>query len=203
MKIKIHKNDIPNSLKLGNSVAIDTEAMGLNHQRDRLCLIQLSNGNGICHLIKINDVTKKPINLIKILKDKKILKIFHYARFDIGILKYTYDINIQNIYCTKIASKLVRTFTEKHGYKDLCFELLNKKIIKAEQTSDWGAKNLTLNQTKYAATDVLYLHKLKEKLNEMLIRENRIEIAQACFNFLEHRVNLDLLGWSDLDIFKH
>jgi len=203
MKIKIHKNDIPNSLKLGNSVAIDTEAMGLNHQRDRLCLIQLSNGNGICHLIKINDVTKKPINLIKILKDKKILKIFHYARFDIGILKYTYDINIQNIYCTKIASKLVRTFTEKHGYKDLCFELLNKKIIKTEQTSDWGAKNLTLNQTKYAATDVLYLHKLKEKLNEMLIRENRIEIAQACFNFLEHRVNLDLLGWSDLDIFKH
>ena len=175
--------------------------MGLNHQRDRLCLIQLSNGNGICHLIKINDVTKKPINLIKILKDKKILKIFHYARFDIGILNYTYDINIQNIYCTKIASKLVRTFTEKHGYKDLCFELLNKKIIKTEQTSDWGAKNLTLNQTKYAATDVLYLHKLKEKLNEMLIRENRIEIAQACFNFLEHRVNLDLLGWSDLDIF--
>ena len=203
MKIKLYQDDIPKSLKLGNLIAIDTEAMGLNHQRDRLCLIQLSNGNGTCHLLKINDVTNKPKNLIKILKDKKILKIFHYARFDVGILNYTYDINIQNIYCTKIASKLVRTFTEKHGYQDLCLELLNKKILKTKQTSDWGANKLSPSQKKYAATDVLYLHQLKYKLDKMLLRENRIKISEACFNFIEHRVSLDLLGWSDLDIFKH
>ena len=203
MKIKLYQDDIPKSLKLGNLIAIDTEAMGLNHQRDRLCLVQLSNGNGTCHLLKINNVANKPKNLIKILKDKKILKIFHYARFDVGILNYTYAINIQNIYCTKIASKLVRTFTDKHGYKDLCHDLLNKKILKTEQTSDWGANKLTPSQQKYAATDVLYLHQLKYKLDEMLLRENRIKISKACFNFIEHRVNLDLLGWFDLDIFKH
>ncbi|SVC85916.1 uncharacterized protein METZ01_LOCUS338770, partial [marine metagenome] len=191
MKIKIHQDDIPSSLKFGKSIAIDTEAMGLNHQRDRICLVQLSNGNGTCHLLKINSVTKKPKNLLKILKDKKILKIFHYARFDVGILNYTYDINMQNIYCTKIASKLVRTFTDKHGYKDLCLELLNKKILKTEQTSDWGAEKLTSSQQKYAATDVLYLHQLKKKLDKMLLRENRIKISQACFNFIEHRVSLD------------
>ena len=203
MKIKLYQNDIPNSLKLGDSIAIDTEAMGLNHQRDRLCLVQLSSGNGTCHLLKINDVTKKPNNLLKILKNKKILKIFHYARFDVGILNYTYNINIQNIYCTKIASKLTRTFTDKHGYKDLCKDLLNKKILKTEQTSDWGINKLSPSQQKYAAIDVLYLHQLKDKLNQMLKREHRIQIAQSCFNFLEHRVKLDLLGWSELDIFKH
>ena len=203
MKIKLHQNDIPSTLKLGDEIAIDTEAMGLNHQRDRLCLIQISNGNGTCHLVKINNPIKKPKNLLKVLNDKNILKIFHYARFDVGILNYTYDINIQNIYCTKIASKLVRTFTDKHSYKDLCFELLNKKIIQIEQTSDWGKKNLSLSQQKYAATDVLYLHQLKYKLDKMLLRENRLKISKACFNFIEHRVNLDLLGWSDLDIFKH
>ena len=203
MKIKLHQDDIKKTIKLGNVIAIDTEAMGLNHQRDRLCLVQLSNGSETCHLIKINDTKKQPKNLIKILKDKKILKIFHYARFDVGILNFTYNINIQNIYCTKIASKLVRTFTEKHGYKDLCFELLNKIILKTDQTSDWGANKLTTSQQKYAATDVLYLHQLKYKLDEMLLRENRIKISKACFNFIEHRVNLDLLGWPDLDIFKH
>ena len=203
MKIKLYQNDVPNSLELGDSIAIDTEAMGLNHQRDRLCLVQLSSGNGTCHLLKINDVTKKPNNLLKILKNKKILKIFHYARFDVGILNYTYNINIQNIYCTKIASKLTRTFTDKHGYKDLCKDLLNKKILKTEQTSDWGINRLSLSQQKYAAIDVLYLHQLKDKLNQMLKREHRIKIAQSCFNFLEHRVKLDLLGWSELDIFKH
>lgn len=203
MKIKLYLNDIPGTLDLGDSIAIDTEAMGLNYQRDRLCLIQLSSGNGTCHLIKINDVTKKPINLLKILKNKKIIKIFHYARFDLGILNYTYNINIQNIYCTKIASKLTRTFTDKHGYKDLCKDLLSKTILKTEQTSDWGANKLSLSQQKYAATDVLYLHQLKDKLNQMLKREHRIKISQACFNFLEHRVKLDLLGWPELDIFKH
>ena len=203
MKIKLHQDDIPSTLKLGDEIAIDSEAMGLNHQRDRLCLIQISNGNGTCHLVKINNPIKKPKNLLKVLNDKNILKIFHYARFDVGILNYTYDINIQNIYCTKIASKLIRTFTDKHGYKDLCFELLNKKIIKIEQTSDWGKNNLSLSQQKYAATDVLYLHALRKKLNTMLIREDRVAIAKACFNFLEHRVKLDLSGWSESDIFRH
>lgn len=203
MKIKLHQNDLPNSLNFGKSVAIDTEAMGLNHNRDRLCLVQISKGNGVCHIIKINDTKKRPANLLKILKNNNILKIFHYARFDVGILNYSYKINIKNIYCTKIASKLTRTFTDKHGYKDLCLELLKKTIIKNEQTSDWGADNLTSKQLDYAAKDVLYLHDLKEKLDDILIRENRIKIAEACFKFLEHRVNLDLSGWSDIDIFKH
>ena len=203
MKIKLYNNDIPSDIKFGNIVALDTEAMGLNHSRDRLCLIQISNGNGNCYLIKINDINKKPLNLIKILKNKKILKICHYARFDIGILNYTYNINISNIYCTKIASKLARTFTDKHGYKDICKELLNKNIIKEQQTSDWGKIKLSLSQQKYAATDVLYLHQLRLKLNEILIREGRFELAQSCFDFIEHRVTLDLSGWSDIDIFKH
>ena len=203
MKIKLHVNDLPNNLKLGNSLAIDTETMGLNPLRDRLCLIQISNGNGICHLVKMNDFNQKPKNLIKILKDKKILKIFHYARFDVGILNYSYKINIKNIYCTKIASKIARTFTNKHGYKDLCLNLLNKKIDKEQQTSDWGSVKLSSKQQKYAAMDVLYLHEIKKKLDDMLIRENRLKIAQECFKFIEYRVSLDLLGWSELDIFSH
>ena len=204
MKIVLHSGDIPKSLKINKSIAIDTETMGLNPIRDRLCLIQLSTGNGICHLVKLEKKQKaKPTNLIKILKDKKILKIFHYARFDIGILKYTYNINIQNIYCTKIASKLARTFTDKHGYKDLCKDLLKKEISKSQQTTDWGSKKLTEAQKKYAATDVLYLHSLKNELDKILIRENRLKIAFACFNFINTRVNLDLLGWPDQDIFKH
>ena len=203
MKIKLHIGDIPENLNLGDIVAIDTEAMGLNHRRDRLCLVQLSDGKGICHLIKINDIKKKPTNLINILKNKKIIKIFHYARFDVGILNYTYNIFTKNIYCTKIASKLARTFTDKHGYKDLCKDLLNKDIQKVQQTSDWGIEKLSISQQKYAATDVLHLHKLRIKLNQMLIRENRLKLAEGCFNFIEHRVMLDLSGWSDLDIFKH
>ena len=203
MKIKLFQDDIPSNLKFGNSVAIDTEAMGLNHKRDRLCLIQLSNGDGICYLIKINNIKKKPLNLLKILNNNKIIKIFHYARFDIGILNYTFNINIKNIYCTKISSKLARTFTDKHGYKDICKDLLNENIVKEEQTSDWGSESLSLSQQKYAATDVLYLHKLKLKLDKMLIRENRLSLAQECFDFIEYRVKLDLAGWSDMDIFKH
>ena len=203
MKIKIYQDDFPKNLKLGQSLAIDTEAMGLKHTRDRLCLVQISNGDEVCHIIQINDIKKIPINLINILKNKNVLKIFHYARFDVGILNFTYKINIQNIYCTKIASKLARTFTDKHGYKDICKDLLNKNILKEEQTSDWGAKKLSTSQQNYAATDVLYLHKLQIKLNNILIRENRMHLAEECFKFLEHRVNLDLLGWSDMDIFKH
>ena len=203
MKIKLHSEDLPSNISFKDSVAIDTEAMGLNHSRDRLCLIQLSSGNGICHLIQIQNTSLKPKNLIKLLKNKKILKIFHYARFDVGILKHTFNINIENIYCTKIASKLTRTFTDKHGYKDLCKDLLNKQISKTEQTTDWGSKKLTKAQQKYAATDVLYLHKIKIELDKMLIRENRIKLAQACFNFINIRAELDLLGWSEQDIFKH
>ena len=203
MKIKLHTNDLPNSVNFTESVAVDTEAMGLNHKRDRLCLVQLSNGNGVCHLVQIQNNISKPKNLIKLFKNKKILKIFHYARFDVGILKHSFDINIENIYCTKIASKLTRTFTDKHGYKDLCKDLLNKQISKTEQTTDWGSKKLTYAQQKYAATDVLYLHKIKIELDKMLIRENRVKLAQACFNFINIRTNLDLLGWSEQDIFKH
>ena len=202
MKIKLYQDDLPTSLKLRPNVAIDTETMGLNPSRDKLCLVQLSSGNGVCHLVKINNLKNKPINLIKLLKNNKILKIFHFARFDIAILKHTYNVNIKNVYCTKIASKLARTYTDKHGYKDLCMELFNKSISKVEQSSDWGGK-LTLEQQKYAATDVLYLNKIKNKLDRILEREGRMKLAQSCFNFIEHRTNMDLLGWADQDIFKH
>ncbi len=203
MKIKLHNNDLPNNINFGKSVAIDTEAMGLNHTRDRLCLVQLSSGNGVCHLVQIQNNGIKPKNLIKLLKNKKILKIFHYARFDVGLLKHVFKINIENIYCTKIASKLTRTFTDKHGYKDLCKDLLNEEISKSQQTSDWGSKKLTLAQQKYAAIDVLYLHQIKDKLDKMLIRENRVELANACFDFIKIRTDLDLSGWSEQDIFEH
>ena len=202
MKINLYLNDLPDDLELGNSLAIDTETMGLNPKRDKLCLVQISNGNEICYLIKIDIQKKKPKNLIKILKDNKIQKIFHFARFDVAVFNYNFKINIKNIYCTKIASKLVRTYTDKHGYKDLCNELLNKNISKNEQSSDWGGE-LTRDQQNYAATDVLYLHKIKNKLDEMLIREKRYKLAKACFDFIEHRTELDINGWSDQDIFRH
>ena len=202
MKIKYYENDLSENLDFGDILAIDTETMGLNPARDRLCLVQLSSGNGTIHLIKILDLRKKPKNLIKLLKNKKITKIFHYARFDVAILKHTFKIDIQNIYCTKIASKLVRTYTDKHGYKDLCKELLNESISKVEQSSDWGGK-LSKDQKEYAATDVLHLHKIKKKLDIMLKRENRTDIAKACFEFISYRTELDLNGWQDMDIFKH
>ena len=202
MKIKYYENDLPESLDLGNIVAIDTETMGLNPIRDRLCLVQLSSGNGKCHLVKITDVRKKPKNLLKLLNNVKVQKIFHFARFDVAVLKHTYKINIKNIYCTKIASKLARTYTDKHGYKDLCKELLNETISKVEQSSDWGGK-LSKDQREYAASDVLHLHKLKKKLDLILEREKRIDMANACFKFISHRTDLDLYGWQDVDIFKH
>ena len=202
MKIKYYENDLPEKLNLGSIVAIDTETMGLNPARDKLCLIQLSSGNGICHLVKIIDFRKKPKNLLKLLNNSKVQKIFHYARFDVAVLKHTYKINIKNIYCTKIASKLVRTYTDKHGYKDLCSELLGKSISKTEQSSDWGGE-LTKDQQNYAATDVLYLHEIKNKLDKMLLREKRSKLAQACFDFIQYRTDLDLSGWSEHDIFKH
>ena len=202
MKINLYLNDLPDDMELGNSLAIDTETMGLNPKRDKLCLVQISNGDEVCHLIKIDLLNTKPKNLIKILKNNKTQKIFHYARFDVAVFKYNFKINIKNIYCTKIASKLVRTYTDKHGYKDLCSELLNKNISKAEQSSDWGG-DLTKEQQSYAATDVLYLHKIRDKLNKMLIREKRVKLARACFDFIEYRTDLDISGWADQDIFKH
>ena len=204
MKIVLHKEDIPKSVKITKTVAIDTETMGLNPLRDRLCLVQLSTGNDICHLIQFEKNKKiKPQNLIKILKDKKILKIFHYARFDVGVLNYNFNISVNPIYCTKIASKLTRTFTDKHGLKDLCKELLHVELSKIQQTSDWGKKKLSKSQLKYAATDVLYLHKIRTILNEMLVRENRLNLAEACFKFINNRTKLDLLGWDQKDIFSH
>ena len=202
MKINFHNGDLPESFIAANIVALDSETMGLNPKRDKLCLVQISNGNEICHLIKLDLSNQKPVNLIKILKNKKIQKIFHYARFDIAVFKHNFKINIENIYCTKIASKLVRTYTDKHGYKDLCSELLGKSISKTEQSSDWGGE-LTKEQQKYAATDVLYLHKLKDKLDKMLLREKRSKLAKACFDFIPYRTDLDINGWSEQDIFKH
>ena len=202
MKINLYNGDIPENIKINNSIAVDSETMGLNPKRDKLCLVQLSNGDEICHLIKIDVVKKKPVNLIKILKNNKIQKIFHFARFDVAVFKHNFKIDIKNIYCTKIASKLVRTYTDKHGYKDLCSELLKKNISKIEQSSDWGGE-LTKDQQKYAATDVLYLHKIKEKLDIMLAREKREKLAKACFEFIQHRIDLDLRGWAEQDIFRH
>ena len=203
MKIKLHNNDLPENIAFGNSVAVDTETMGLNPLRDRLCLVQLSNGKGICHLVKFQLNYKKPKNLNKILKNKKIVKIFHFARFDVAFLKHNFKINIKNIYCTKIASKLARTFTNKHGYKDLCKELLNVQISKNEQTSDWGKSKLSASQQKYAATDVFYLHKIKDELDKMLKRENRTDLSKKCFDFIRYRTDLDLKGWNNQDIFSH
>ena len=202
MKINLYNGDIPENIKINSSIAVDSETMGLNPKRDKLCLVQLSNGDEICHLIKIDVIKKKPVNLIKILKNNKIQKIFHFARFDVAVFKHNFKIDIKNIYCTKIASKLVRTYTDKHGYKDLCSELLNKNISKIEQSSDWGGE-LTKDQQKYAATDVLYLHKIKEKLDTMLAREKREKLAKACFEFIQHRIDLDLRGWAEQDIFRH
>ncbi len=202
MKINYYTGDLPESFRASNIIALDSETMGLNPKRDKLCLVQISNGDEVCHLVKIDLSTEKPLNLIKILKNNNIQKIFHYARFDVAVFKYNFKINIKNIYCTKIASKLVRTYTDKHGYKDLCSELLGKSISKTEQSSDWGGE-LTKEQQKYAATDVLYLHKIKDKLDKMLLRESRSKLAKACFDFIQFRTDLDINGWSEQDIFKH
>ena len=204
MKIVLHQGDIPKSIKIGKSVAIDTETMGLNPLRDRLCLVQLSTGNGTCHLIQMKKQNKnKSPNLKKILINKKITKIFHYARFDVAVLNHNLKISLEPIYCTKIASKLSRTFTEKHGLKDLCKELLDIEISKNQQTSDWGNIKLSQAQLKYAAIDVLYLHKIKNILDKKLKRENRLELANACFKFINNRTRLDMLGWNEIDIFSH
>ena len=201
-QIIVHKDDLPSELDLGNEIAVDTEAMGLEPKRDPLTLVQISTGNKDCHIIQLNRKKYKADNLVRILEDEKVNKIFHFARFDVAVLQYFLKANDKNIYCTKVAAKIARTYTDKHGYKDLCKELLNETISKVEQSSDWGGK-LSKDQKIYAATDVLHLHELKNKLDFMLARENRTKIAKACFEFLRHRTDLDLYGWHDVDIFKH
>ncbi len=197
MTINYYVNDIPNNLKLPDQIAIDTEAMGLNNHRDRLCLVQISGGDGSAHLIHFLNKNYSAPNLKKVLSDKSKLKIFHFARFDVGILQHYLDISMQNIYCTKIASRLVRTYTDYHSLKDLCLELLGVKISKQQQSSDWGAQKLSQEQLEYAANDVLHLHKLKEQLDNLLKRENRLEIAQKCFDFIPTRSLMDVLGWPE------
>lgn len=204
MEIFLHHDDLPDTIAFTGPVAIDTETMGLNHQRDRLCLVQLSFGNGVCHLVKFSGKsTYNCPRLKKLLTDPKIEKIFHFARFDIGVLKTYLNIDCTPIFCTKIASRLVRTYTDKHGLKDLCRDLLGIELSKQQQSSDWGADELSKDQLAYAASDVLYLHQLKEKLEALLIRENRLELSQKLFSFLPVRAELDHLGWEDQDLFSH
>jgi ribonuclease D len=198
-----YKYDLPSDLNLQGDLAIDTEAMGLNNLRDRLCVVQISDGNGDAHIIHFPEAKFDCPNLKRLLMDGERAKIFHFARFDVAILQHYLAIELDNIYCTKIASKLCRTYTDKHGLKDLCLELINVKISKQEQTSDWGAEELRQEQIDYAASDVLYLHALRDALNSMLKREGRYELARECCNFIPTRARLDLLGWLDHDIFSH
>ena len=198
----LYKGDLPENLKFSEIIAIDTETMGLDFKRDRLCLVQISNGDNHAHLVQIIEGKKYP-NLIKLLKNDKIKKIFHFARFDIAAIQKNLNIYCENIYCTKIASKLTRTYTDKHGLKELCKELLNIDISKQQQSSDWGNTNLSDSQLKYAASDVLYLHDIKLKLDKLLKRENRELLAENIFKFLGTRAYLDLNGWDHPDIFDH
>jgi ribonuclease D len=201
--IHLHKGDLPPDIKFGTSVAIDTETMGLNPRRDRLCLAQLSGGDGVSHLVQFAPGGYAAPNLRALLADPKVLKIFHFGRFDIAVMAHYLGTVAAPVYCTKIASKLARTFTDKHGLKDLCRELLGVELSKQQQSSDWGAPTLTEEQKRYAASDVLHLHALKVKLDEMLVRENRQQLALACFAFLPTRAFLDLVGYENADIFEH
>jgi len=203
MNIRLHRGDLPAEANLGPIVAVDTETMGLNPLRDRLCLVQLSGGDGNCELVQIPIGTRAAPNLQRLLEDANTLKIFHFARFDIAALRQSLGIECRPLYCTKIASKLVRTFTDRHGLKDLAKDLLGVELSKQQQSSDWGAAELTQDQQRYAASDVLHLHALRAKLDEMLIREGRKALAEACFSFLPTRGALDLGGWADPDIFAH
>jgi ribonuclease D len=201
--IHLYQGDLPDGLNLGAIVAIDCETMGLNPHRDRLCLVQLSGGDGHAHLVQITaDQTRAP-NLERLLADPAVLKLFHFGRFDIAVLMHRFGVVTAPVWCTKIASKLVRTFTDRHGLKYLLADLLGVDISKLQQTSDWGAADLTLAQREYAASDVLYLHRLKTALEGMLAREGRTHMAQACFDFLPTRAALDIGGWPDDDIFAH
>jgi ribonuclease D len=202
-EIHLHKGDLPDGLSLGQAIAIDSETMGLDLARDRLCLLQLSAGDGVCHLVQFPKGNYDAPNLKALLADPAVLKIFHFARFDVAAIRRYLGVDCTPVYCTKIASKLVRTYTDRHGLKDLCRELLGVEISKQQQSSDWGAADLSPDQLAYAASDVLYLHDLRAKLNTMLVREGRDGLAKACFDFLPARAALDIAGWDELDIFAH
>ena len=205
MSITFHEEDLPADVTFGDGpIAVDTEAMGLNPARDRLCLVQLSDGGGHEHLVRFaRDSNFAAPNLKALLSDPNRLKIYHFARFDIGIMQHYLGIMAAPLYCTRTASRLVRTYTDRHGLKELVKEMLNIDLSKQQQTSDWGAPEINDAQREYAASDVRYLHQLKEKLDERLIREDRVQLAQACFDFLPHRALLDLAGWPEQDIFAH
>ena len=203
MKIHLHHGDLPDGLGLGKLVAIDTETLGLNPFRDRLCLAQLSAGDGVCHAVQFVAKDYAAPNLKRLLADPSVTKLFHFARFDVAMFRRYLGVVCAPIYCTKIASKLVRTYTDRHGLKDLVRELLNIELSKEQQSSDWGATELSEKQLAYAASDVAHLHALKKTLDAMLAREGRTALAQACFDFLPTRVALDLAGWHDVDIFAH
>ena len=203
MTIRLHRGDLPDLSAYKGAVAIDTEAMGLDPNRDRLCVVQLSPGDGTADVVQIAAKQADAPNINRLLADASKLKIFHYGRFDIGLLFKTFGVMAGPVYCTKIASRLARTYTDKHGLKDLARELLGVDLSKQQQLTDWGADGLTDAQVAYAATDVLHLHALKDKLDAMLAREHRTELAAACFRFLPERVRLDLAGWAEEDIFSH
>lgn len=203
MAISLYRGDLPADVSFGSVVAIDTETMGLNPHRDRLCLVQLSGGDGNAHLVQIPRGAHKAPRLAALLADPKVLKLFHFGRFDIAILEYALGVRCEPVYCTKIAARLVRTFTDRFGLKDLCRELLGIDLSKQQQTSDWGAETLTDEQLAYAASDVLHLHALKAKLDVLLEREGRRELAEAAFKFLPSRARLDVAGWPETDIFAH
>jgi ribonuclease D len=203
MTVHLHQGDLPAGLSFGDSVAIDTETMGLNPLRDRLCLAQLSSGDGDAHLVQFAPGKYNAPNLRALLLDQKVLKLFHFGRFDIAVMAHYLGVVASPVYCTKIASKLVRTFTDRHGLKDLCRDLIGVDLSKQQQSSDWGAPELTEEQKRYAASDVLHLHALKAKLDGMLVRENRQQLALACFAFLPTRAFLDLTGYASTDIFEH
>ncbi|KZD11019.1 ribonuclease D [Oceanibaculum pacificum] len=203
MTIHLHQGDLPDGLDLGPCVAIDSETMGLRPGRDRLCLVQLSAGDGVSHLVQFPAGHYEAPNLKRLLTDPAVTKLFHFARFDIAVFRHYLGVDTNPLYCTKIASKLVRTYTDRHGLKDLCRELLGVDLSKQQQSSDWGATELTPEQLAYAASDVLHLHALKAALDERLAREGRAEIAAACYRFLPFRAALDLSGWAEEDIFAH
>jgi ribonuclease D len=203
MTTRLHRGDLPDLSRYTDSVAIDTETMGLNPHRDRLCVVQLSPGDGCADVVQIPLGHTDAPNLKKLLADPKIVKIFHFARFDLAALYNALGVMPSPVYCTKIASRLARTYTDRHGLKDLVRELMNVDLSKQQQSSDWGSQNLSDAQVSYAASDVLHLHGLRDRLNGMLARENRSELAQACFDFLPTRAKLDLSGWENEDIFAH
>lgn len=203
MSIHFHKNDLPSGIDFGRAVAVDTETQGLSMVRDKLCLVQLSAGDGDAHIVQVDRATYDCPNLKALMNNPDVEKIFHFARFDVAVLKRDLGVDVAPIYCTKIASALVRTYTDAHGLKNLCKELLNVDLSKQQQSSDWASESLSKAQLEYAASDVLHLHQLQRILTARLMRENRYELAQSCFEFLPARAQLDLSGWHDVDIFSH